>query len=222
MARNTCKVVNFSDRLGDLHTCGFTLRPDYAQFFNPRYTTLDPARPEDQPYYDYATDVYLCWDQYPPDTMPRRPASGTFSDLAFSAKGQPYCWGNGSLGQHGRGEVVMADARPSPDRPAGNDNTYYNGIASSDYLNCGWLSPLSTGTGEVQCWGADPSGLVKGLGRHTPREERLIYHPHACARMEHGRITARQAQGDRADGDGGVSYLRDVEPSEQIRGVLGR
>lgn len=172
---NTCQVVNFADRLGDLHTCGFTLRADFAKFFDPRYAQLDDERPEDRPYYDYATDIYACWDDYDIGEVPKRPGN-TFNDLTFSAKGQPYCWGNGSLGQHGRGATVMADARPSPDRPAGNDSTYFYGMASSDFLNCGWRNFLATGFGEVQCWGADPSGLVKDWG-DTPPEERLVFSP---------------------------------------------
>ncbi len=168
---NACQVLNFGNRLGDLHTCGFTLRPDYKDFFQPIYSDTSNTS-----YYNYGTEVFQCWDNYADGEIPRRPDTGTLNDLAFSAKGQPYCWGNGSLGQHGRGETVMADARPSPDRPAGTDSTYFNGLASSDDLNCGWRNFFATGSGEVQCWGADPNGLVKDWG-DTPKDERLIFSP---------------------------------------------
>lgn len=165
-----CQVLSFSDRLGDLHTCGFTLTTDYADLYKALYND-----PQNMSAYDYATNIFQCWN---PDRTPTRPSTMTFNDLIFSAKGQAYCWGNGSLGQHGRNATVMSDARPAPDRPAGGSSAYYNGLASSDDLTCGWTNAFSTGAGLIDCWGYDPHGLVKDWeAESVAAPDRILYSP---------------------------------------------
>lgn len=165
-----CQVLNFGDRLGDLHTCGFTLTTEYADLYKELYND-----PQNMSAYDWATNIFQCWNA---DREPNRPSTMSFSDLIFSARGQAYCWGNGSLGQHGRNATIMSDARPSPDRPAGGSSAYYNGISSSDYLSCGWSNTFSTGAGTIDCWGYDPHSLVKDWEAESiPTSERILYSP---------------------------------------------
>ncbi len=169
-----CQATNFPDRMGNIHTCAFTLVPDYTEYFKPKYN--DPNSTE---LYDYASSILKCWNK---DRLPNRPDDMNLNSLTFSPKGQAYCWGNGSLGQHGRGTATMGNTQVAPSQTAGV-NEYFNGLASSDNLTCGWSNTFSTGGGEIKCWGADPHGLVRDWstagadGTPTPEEERLIFSP---------------------------------------------